>query len=276
MRKSIFVISLIAVLSIVLALFSGCKKDDNVVLPSDEFAAPSAPKALSDNGSVRLSWTASSSATSSEFSHYRISTWNATQTTLIKTDSTANATATSFTVSGLTNGTKYTFLIQSVKTGGALSQGVSIVWGPAVRYTGAKIYEFNSSNPSGLSFSDGSQKAFTSANKGTIDLWIDGRTGTPTLKSPDNQTISTGWRTTGLAQSVVGGTATLNTYAAYPLASAITSNELTINPSNVYFAKTSDGHFARFTVSAVQGTAPDRYITVDVSYNEGIGEYAKR
>jgi N,N-dimethylformamidase beta subunit-like, C-terminal/Fibronectin type III domain len=83
--------------------------------------APTAVTGSAGNGSATLSWAAPASSGSSPITGYRVTTYvNATAQTTVSTGS----TATTYTVTGLTNGTTYTFTVAAVNTGGT-GQGSS-------------------------------------------------------------------------------------------------------------------------------------------------------
>ncbi len=277
MKKSLVVLlsTLVLGLLFIIAL-PGCSEDE--VLKPEEFAPPSNPKALSRDGGVTVSWTASPSVGLSSFIAYRIVvTLAGTQTTVDSAQVGKNIT--NYTASNLVNGQGYKFAIRSVKDNGDVSQAIEITWGPTRRFTtAARIYEYDSPNPSGLQFSTNSTFAFRSANPDNrpyIDLWIDGRSNsTPLLKSPTDQLISTGWRTTLFVETSATG---MDQQVDVPPISSFRSTPgLTITPNKVYFAKTQDNNYIRFTVSAVQGTAPNRYVDITIAYNSGTGAWAKR
>lgn len=276
MKKSfaLLLTTLILGLLFIIAL-PGCSEDE--VLKPEEFAPPSNPKALSRDGSVTVSWTASPSVGLSSFIGYRIVvTVAGTQTTVDSSQVGKNIT--NYTSSNLVNGQSYKFAIRSVKDNGDFSQAIEITWGPTRRFTPARIYEYDSPNPSGLQFSTGSTFAFKSSNPDNrphIDLWIDGRANTtPLLKSPTDQTMTTGWRTTLFIETSATG---MDQQVDIPPISSFRSTPgLTITPNKVYLAKTQDNNYVRFTVSAVQGTAPNRYLDITIAYNTGTGVWAKR
>jgi len=163
---------------------AGCSDDNNPLAP-EELAPPTNLRAASGDARVLLAWTASPDAGASGFVGYRIVTTTASNAVVDST--TTGASATSYTVVNLVNGGIYTFTIQSVNGDDEVSQKVSIQWGPTVRYGFQSLYEYDSSEPSGLQLLAGQRFNFTLANQAVIDLWIDGRAGaTPLLKSPDD------------------------------------------------------------------------------------------
>jgi hypothetical protein len=267
---ALFVVGIFVSLMVV-----GCSEDE--VLAPEDFAPPTNLKALSRDGSVTLYWTASPSSGSSSFAGYRILVVNTSSSTLVDSAQ-VGPSITNYTASSLVNGQSYTFTVRSVKDNGDVSQSVVLEWGPTIRFTNVVIYEFDSpSNPSGLQFSTGSALSFSSSgpdNRGLIDLWIDGRSNsTPLLKSPTDQSISTGWRTTMFVETAATGLD--QQVDVPPIGSFRSTPGLTITPGKVYFAKTQDNHYVRFTVGAVQGTAPNRNVSVTFQYNSGSGVWAK-
>ncbi len=276
MKRNIFSTLILVVLaSMTMLLLQGCDKEET--LTPQDFAPPTNFKAVAKSGSVTLSWTASVDDGIATFAGYRVQIYNASN---VKIDS-VQITGTTLTKSGLTNGDNYTFKIRSVKSNGDVSVELSLLWGPTQRFSAARIYEFDSNgNPSGLQFSSGNTFSFSSGpplgnNTGNIDLWIDGRSnGTPLLKSPsDEDFASPGWRTTKLYET---GETSLENPVDFPDQSAFrTSPGLTIVANKIYLAITQDGHYVRFQASAVQGTAPNRYVDITIAYNSGSGAWAK-
>jgi len=255
--------------------FSGCDKEGDVLTPT-ELAPPTNLKAASGDTRVFLSWTASPDAGSSDFAGYRIITKNALS---VMVDSTTTAsTASSYTVFSLVNGGIYTFAIQSVKSNGSVSQSVTVQWGPTVRYGFQSLYEYESSEPSGLQFLAGQRFNFTLANQAVIDLWIDGRAGTtPLLKSPDNFVPSTGWRRTLFVETTASS---FDDFVVVPDASAFRSTPgLPIVSGKVYFAITQTGNYLKFRVEPpgvqVDPANSKRFVNITVAYNSGTGHWAK-
>ncbi len=255
--------------------FSGCSKDGDVLTPA-ELAPPTNFKAASGDAKVMLTWTASPDAGSSDFAGYRIVTKNALG---LAADSTNTAaTASSYTVLNLINGGIYTFTIQSVKSNGSVSQKVTMQWGPTVRFGFQSLYEFESTEPSGLQFLAGQRFPFTVANKAVIDLWIDGRGGaTPLLKSPSDYTVSTGWRTTLFVETTASSFDEVVTVPE--VASFRSTPGLPIVSGKVYFAITQDGNYAKFRVESpglrVDPANGNRFVNITVAYNSVVGRWAK-
>jgi len=274
--KSFMKLTLIPLFAAVLFMAgnTGCNKTNDVLAPED-LAPPADLKALSRSTQVSLWWTASSSAGASYFSGYRIITklGAAVVDSQVVGKNTNNTT-----VSNLTNGLSYTFSVRSVRDNGAISQEVLLQWGPTQRFTAARIYEFDSPSPSGLQFSTATTFAFKSSgpdNRGVIDIWIDGRGGADCLlKSPNDYNTSGGWRTTMFKDASASD---MDAQVDLPALGQFRSTPgLQILTNEVYFTKVTEGNYARFQVSAVQGTAPNRYVDVTIAYNTGTGPWAKK
>jgi hypothetical protein len=275
MKKHLILLTMLVIVSLTLLLsFSGCDKKEDTVAP-EELAPPSNLNALSRDGGVTIYWTHSSSQGADFFVGYQIKVKRGL--TLVDSVQVGKNTS-SYPKDGLTNGETYTFEVRSVDDDNDVSVPATIAWGPTRRFTPARIYEFDSPNPSGLQFSTGSVFSFTSStpdNRGVIDLWIDGRNGeTPLLKSPDDEDFSSsGWRRTLLVETNAND---LNSQVDVPAIVAFRFTPgLTIVANKVYFARTADGKYVRFQVSALQGTAPNRYVDVTIAYNSGTGAWAK-
>ena len=255
--------------------FAGCEDDENPLAP-EELAPPTNLRAASGDARVSLAWTASPDAGASDFVGYRIVTTNAS--TVVVDSTLTGPTATAYTVLNLVNGGIYTFAVQSVNNSDEVSQKVSIQWGPTVRYGYQSLYEYESSEASGLQLLAGQRFNFTLANQGVIDLWIDGRAGaTPLLKSPDDFVPSAGWRRTRFVETTASS---FDDFVVVPDASAFRSTPgLTIVSGRVYFAITQDGNYVKFRVEPpgvqVDPANNKSFVNITVAYNSGNGHWAK-
>lgn len=255
--------------------FSGCDKEGDVLTPT-ELAPPTNLRAGSGDARVFLAWTASPDAGSSDFAGYRIITKTALGAVVDSTNT--SSTASTYTVFGLTNGGNYTFAIQSVNDNGSVSQKVTVEWGPTVRYGFQSLYEYESTEPSGLQYLAGQRFNFIIANQAVIDLWIDGRAGAvPLLKSPDNFVPATGWRHTLFVETTASS---FDDFVVVPDVSAFRSTPgLPIVSGKVYFAITDDGNYVKFRVEApgvqVDPANSKRFVNITVAYNSGTGNWAK-
>ncbi|GEM_PF-3600374 len=274
MKKNIITLLLLSIAVMAGVIFlSGCTKEDT--LTPQDFAPPTNFRALSQTGAVVLYWTRSTDDGVSSFTGYRVMTFAGT--TKIDSFMTTQDTA---RISGLTNGASYKFKIWSVKSNGDVSIADSLDWGPVNKFgSPARIYEYDSPQPSGVQFSSANSFSFTSSspdNRGNIDLWVDGRSGTDLLiKSPSDEDFSsTGWRATKLYET---SATSLETPVSIPASGSFrTTPGYTITANHVYLAITADGHYVRFQVSAVQGTAPNRYIDITIFYNSTTNPWAKK
>ncbi|TAK65021.1 MAG: fibronectin type III domain-containing protein [Bacteroidetes bacterium] len=265
-----------------LLLLQGCDKEET--LTPQDFAPPTNLRALSRDTSVVLFWTHSTANGVSEFAGYRVQTFNSSN---LKIDSVFTTTNT-YTLHnptnrgfGITNGSTYSFSVRAVKSNGDVSIADSIQWGPTIRYQQVKIFEFDSDSVSGLKFAGGNRYSFTSGppkgdNRGVIDLWLDGRNDVDMLlKSPDDHSLSTGWRTTKLYDTNVNS---LEEAVVVPAEGSFrTTPGLTIVAGRVYLAITADGNYARFQVTSVDNAAANnnRSVTIVIAYNTGSGAWAK-
>lgn len=271
MKKNIFLfIGLILMGIASMMLLQGCDKDET--LTPQDFAPPTNLKALAKDGSVEISWTASTAAGVSEFAGYRVVLKSSA---LVTIDSIHLMTSTDTIFTGLTNGSTYNFSVRAVKSNGDVSTAITLEWGPTIRYITKRIYEFASSNPSGLQFSGGNTHSFDyDANAGFIDLWVDGRGGGDLLlKSPDAYDARPNWRTTKFFAT---SETSLDDQVDFPAASQFDTTALTISASKVYLAMTQDGNYARFQTSAVTGSVGNRYVDILIAYNTGTGHWAKK
>lgn len=254
---------------------SGCSSEGDILTPT-ELAPPTDLRAVSGNTTVSLTWTASPDAGSGDFAGYRIVTKDSLNDMVDSTNTAA--TTGSYTVFGLVNGGTYLFAIQSVNNDGSLSQEVTMEWGPTVRYGFQSLYEYESTEPSGLQLLAGQRFNFTIANQNLIDLWIDGRAGaTVLLKSPDDFVPSAGWRHTLFVETTASD---FDEYVDVPDISAFRSTPgLPIVSGRVYFAKTQDGNYAKFRVEPpgvqVDPANNQRFVNITVAYNSGVGPWAK-
>lgn len=262
--------------AVVLCALPGCDQEGDILNPT-ELAPPTNVRAASGDARVFLAWTASPDSGSSDFAGYRITTKTALNA-VVDSVNTAS-TASSHTVFNLLNGGIYTFAVQSVKSNGSVSQAVTLQWGPTARYGFQSLYEYESTEASGLQLLAGQRFNFTIANQGVIDLWIDGRGGsTPLLKSPDDFVPSTGWRRTLFVETTGSS---FDDFLAVPGIPAFRSTPgLPIVSGRVYYAITDDGNYAKFRVEPpgvqVDPANNKRFVNITVAYNAGGGHWAKR
>lgn len=185
-------------------------------------------------------------------------------------------------ISGLTAGTVYTFRVQA-RTSDTVSAVREIMWSPAVRLitmqgAAIRIYETASSFGSGLKFQGGTALNLTVARGNEWDIGIDTRANDGSFKIGSPAQLSynfTGARNTPLADNVYSNVDDLNQVFDTQLKIG-TPGVFTVTPTTrrgfVFGARTIEGNHAKIFVKAnasgviLQGTAPERYIEVEVSY----------
>lgn len=236
-------------------------------------------KATSINAAtVRLKWNASSTT---NINGYRVSILNTVSGATIGT---VNVAGTTIDVNGLTAGTVYLFRVQT-RTADTVSTAREIRWSPAVRVTtmqgGAiRIYETASGFGSGLRFQGGTALNLTVARGNEWDLGINTRSNdTLLVGTPESlgYTAITNPRRTKSGAALYSNVDSLNQVfdtqvqmdavgGTYPIILRNTTKGF------VGAFQTVEGNFAKvfFKASAtgviLQGTAPNRYVEVEISY----------
>lgn len=290
-------------LFVVLLTIGGCKKDDDGVGPGPSptiILAPTNLKAFSASSvSVGLQWTLSVSETAGTFNNYLIRVKDSVGA-LIATQTVPKGTPEAM-VGSLTGGVIYTFVVRSTITGGGVSaDSVTIRWSPARRYTtdsasvrAIRVYEMRGSGFSGLQF--GSAGGFarvislSSANPDRIlcDIYVDSVSGgaiglrnISILAFPRNTFFST----------VTRDAADLNDPQSVPPdPGSYSLNRVdlptgTVSQSRVVFARSiTDNKYVRILVKRnpatsllYYGTGSDRYVTLELSYQNTAGNpYAR-
>jgi hypothetical protein len=236
-----------------------------------------------DDATVRLRWTAVSSSTVS-VTGYRVTVLSSTGTVI----GTATPTNPIVDVSGLTAGRVYTFRVQT-RTRDTVSGERTINWSPAQRIRMAsggavRLYESNSTFGSGLAFQGGIAQNLTIANASRWDIALDTRPNTAgqvtfDIGSPNASSYdafrTNGGRRTIVSSSVYNNVDSLN--QVFDTQINIGTMEQLIGFTNanrgfVFACRTQDGNFAKVFVRAsasgvlLQGTAPNRYVEVEISY----------
>lgn len=298
--KSICLLATIAVVSS--ALFIGCEDSGTDTPVAFVPAPPSSPMALSlTETSIRLKWTASPSETNSAFVGYRI-----TATSGAQTFNPINVPKgqTIVDIVGLDEGKKYTFTIQAY-TADTVSSAISIEWAGARRFRNIRAFETASANGSGIRLSDGAN--LTIANGTQWDLCLDTRPvggqddwafGSPQASTyTDDQgrfirgaqagqlAKATVLFSDSTAQAVTPYTVVADSLEAVFESAALGSGKKVYqimveklqiaNRSLICYVRTQEGNFAKVLLKAVggsilQGTAPNRYVEVDYSYQTAV------
>lgn len=238
-----------------------------------------------DESTVRLRWTASSTAAATG---YRITVLSSTGTVIGTPQNTSTSTATIADISGLTAGRVYTFRVQT-RTKDTVSAETTINWSPATRVrlaNGApvRIYESESSFGSGLAIQGGVAQNLTVASASRWDIGLDTRPGTNGQPSFDigspNKTSYTAFNNNGGRKTFVSSTVyspvdSLNQVFDTQFSGGTDERLITFTTANRGFVmgvRTQDGNFAKVFVKAsaagviLQGTAPNRYVEVEISY----------
>lgn len=236
-------------------------------------------KATSINAAtVRLKWNASSTT---NINGYRVTILNTVSGATIGT---VNVAGTTIDVNGLTAGTVYLFRVQT-RTADTVSTAREIRWSPAVRVTtmqgGAiRIYETASGFGSGLAIQGGTALNLTVARGADWDFGIETRsTDTLRIGSPGSLGYSSIVRA-ATADTRTGDQLYLNvdslsqvfdTQVQMGSAGSFAIPLRTITKGLVLAIQTRAGNFAKIFVksannSLLQGTAPNRYVEVEVSY----------
>lgn len=239
-------------------------------------------KATSANATtVRLKWNASSTT---NINGYRVTILNTTSGATIGTTTVSGTTV---DISGLTAGVVYLFRVQT-RTADTVSTAREIRWSPATRVTTMqggviRMYETASGFGSGLAIQGGTALNLTVARGAEWDLGIHTRTADVlTIGSPG----SLGY--TGIARDTARGQETRtadNLYLNVDSLNQVFDTQVqmggagsfpvplrTITRGFVLAIQTRAGNFAKIFVKAssagviLQGTAPNRYIEVEISY----------
>jgi Fibronectin type III domain len=254
--------------------------------PITSVTVPSAVSSLQATSvnltTVRIRWTA---PTTTGLAGYRITVLNGTTQVGLPLVTGTNTIA---DISGLTAGTVYTFRVQA-RTSDTVSAAQEIRWSPAARLVnmqGAaiRVYETASGFGSGLKFQGGTALNLTVANGSQWDLGINTRDagsgnlfliGSPTRIGYSSITMSSG-RETPTADTLYTNVDSLNQVFDTQLKRIGGPGNFAIptsfNKGFVLAVRTIEGNHAKVFVKAnasgqlLQGTAPDRFIEVEISY----------
>ncbi len=145
-----------AMLAVSAFLLVSC--DETTTEPEPDVFKPVAPSGLMatslDNQTIRIKWTHSADVDNPKFKEYEIVVTGGGPLAPVSKDKQSNT----YELTGLDEGTVYTFEVSSVSTEGEKSAAVSIKWSPASRFTESapnfanpiRVYETASSFGSGL------------------------------------------------------------------------------------------------------------------------------
>lgn len=231
-----------------------------------------------DAATVRLKWNAS---TTTNINGYRVTVLNSASGAAIGT---TNVSGTTLDVNGLTAGTVYLFRVQT-RTADTVSTAREIRWSPAVRVTtmqgaAVRIYETASGFGSGLAIQGGIARNLIVASGADWDFGIETRSAdTLRIGSPGSLNYSSIVRTpatdtrTGdqLYLNVDSLSQVFDTQVQMGAAGSFAIPLRTITKGLVLAIQTRAGNFAKIFVksannSLLQGTAPNRYVEVEISY----------
>ena len=231
-----------------------------------------------DAATVRLKWNAS---TTTNINGYRVTVLNSASGAAIGT---TNVSGTTLDVNGLTAGTVYLFRVQT-RTADTVSTAREIRWSPAVRVTtmqggAVRIYETASGFGSGLRFQGGTALNLTVARGNEWDLGINTRSNdTLLIGTPDfiGYSAITNPRKTKSGASLYSNVDSLNQVFDTQVQMDAAGGNYPIILRNttkgfVGAFQTVEGNFAKVFFKAspagviLQGTAPDRYVEVEISY----------
>jgi hypothetical protein len=279
----------------------GCTKgEDNPVTPTATvLRAPTNLRAFSASiNSVGLLWDLSASESDTGFANYQLKVKDPVgAVAATQTISKGNPTT---VVASLSEGVLYTFVLRSSGTGGVLSaDSASVIWSPARRVTTdslggppIQVYEFASSaGASGLQFySVASGAARTQSLKPSnpdralsdiflqtnVDLSISlNNMVSSGLASPKNTVFSTVVRDAIDLDDPQLTPPSISTYTLLTVPIPAT----TVSQAKIFYAKSvTDNRFVRILVKRnpvtnllYSGASPNRYVTVQLSYQDSTG-----
>jgi len=267
--------SVAALTIIVLVACDGTTTPVTVTVPN---AVDSLKATSIDAATVRLKWNASSTT---NINGYRVTILNSASGAAIGT---TNVSGTMIDVNGLTAGTVYLFRVQT-RTADTVSTAREIRWSPAVRVTtmqgaAVRIYETASGFGSGLAIQGGIARNLIVASGADWDFGIETRSAdTLRIGSPGSLNYSSIVRTpatdtrTGdqLYLNVDSLSQVFDTQVQMGAAGSFAIPLRTITKGLVLAIQTRAGNFAKIFVksannSLLQGTAPNRYVEVEISY----------
>jgi len=275
---------LLVALSFATLIAVGC--NENTTTPLE--TVPNAPTGLMATSlgadMIGIKWT----VPTGEYTGYKIklSATGMADTTYTFTDKTKNM----FSVSGLTEGTNYTFSVSSVNGATASATAPSITWSPARRYTqvggfNIQVYEYSSSKGSGLRLFDPSTQApavYSKTEGG--DKWDIAFNNDGTPDSIDAGSPRLLYTLLNPRITLVGKITPANSLDdVYETEDLTASSETYFSLPNlsttgyVFVVKTADGNYAKVFVKQLlgkilQGTIlDDQYVTVEISYQAKVG-----
>jgi hypothetical protein len=236
------------------------------------------------SGAIRVKWAASAAETNADFYGYKLEITEASTGTK-NTVSVAGKTVKVYDFTGLKSGSVYDIKIYTLLNNANYSANSSnISWAPALRFTDILLYESASASPSGLQLFDaalGKPVPLTIASGSKWDICLDTKGTTWNIGSPTkvSYTITSPRKTTIYMPadgSWTGGKSLDDSYDTDLLSAGVTEAQIPFEDkyeNYVFAVKTKDGNFAKILLKKVngtfmQGTSPNRFLTVDVSYQK--------
>jgi len=285
--------SLLAAATLVALIMVGCNENTTTPTPTPPNPISSLMATSVNETTVRVKWTAPTTGT---FTSYILRViGNASDTTKFTASSTTNI----FEVGSLKEGVAYTFSVTTLNSDNLESTAKSMKWAGARRFTkigSAEIYlyEHASIKGSGLRLYDPTTKSPAVLDISGGQLWdiaIDSSDATSETvigsPSPDLMTFKINNRRLTAVGDIYNNIDSLEQiYVSSDL--SVKDPTTNLESEGVYnlpnssakgyamVVKTQDGNFAKIFVKSVggkilQGTAPNRYVEVEISYQTAAG-----
>lgn len=296
MQSRTCVYFLVGLMAMVMTLLPGCdSSDDPVTPPPPTIAGPTNLRAFSaSETSVGLGWTASTDESSTNVLNpaYTIRVKDSAGTNVLQT-LTAVKGQSSITVSGLTEGTVYRFVVRTnVASGAVTNDSVSVRWAPAKRREGEgtsatpiQVFETASSFPSGLDVFNATQNgpvtfSISGPNNSLVDLYVATDAGSNDLLIRSASLSSViGTPKTTFFSTVSHNADNLNDpQVAPPDASTFSTLALRVSgeatgatTGKIFWGRTQENNYFRILVerdgaSLVFFSSPNRCLRVKISY----------
>jgi len=282
-------------------VLEGCNKEDSTTnTPAPVIVAPTNLRAFSAGpASVGLQWSLSTSESDPSFVDYSLKVKNPGGS-IISSQSVSKGSPQA-TVTGLSEGVIYTFVLRSTATGGVVSaDSASISWSPARRLTTdstngppIQVYEFaSSSGASGLQFNSVGGYARTQSlnvsnpDRVLADVFLQ-TNGDGSISLNNMATSGVGSAKNTFFSSVTRDASDLDDpQLAPPLTSTYTLNTVTIPSATatqakiLYARSVTDDKYVRILVQRnpatsllYYSTSPNRYVRVQISYQNTAGNF---
>lgn len=199
-----------------------------------------------------------------------------TSVSIAKSDSTV-------VIKNLSVGKEYTFKLCTY-TGGITNEdlGAEVKWATSFKYEGVKIYETKSTTyPSGARLSDGQTMMISESAE--WDICLDTKSDTVEVCTPKASAMKIQIPKATLVDTVIGAryaSSIDDVFESVLFGATHGTSEIwrtTVDESETsgwyFFVKTQEGNYAKVYVRRengkfLQGSYPDRYITVDISYQD--------